>query len=173
HARHFGIGMNPVSFFYCWDQAGTSLDAIVAEVSNTPWDERHVYVLPGGADAARGRGRRRYRFPKAFHVSPFLPLDLGYDWRFTPPGEHLAVHMQCLAAGPAGSDRSDDHVVLDATLAMKRRPLDRRHLAAQLARFPLMTGEVVARIYGQALRLWLTRTPFFDHPRTKAHGAPT
>ena len=165
HARHLGYGMNPVSFFYCWDASGTAVEAIVAEVSNTPWDERHVYVLPAGAaEAGASNRKRRYRFPKAFHVSPFLPLDLGYDWRFTPPGERLVVHMDCV--GEAG-------VVLDATLTLTRRPLDRRHLAGVLARFPLMTGEVITRIYWQALRLWLKRAPVFDHPRAGTQGAPS
>ncbi len=155
HARHLGLAMNPVSFFYCWDTAGREVEAIVAEVSNTPWDERHVYVLP-----SNGAGKQRHRFAKAFHVSPFLPLELGYDWRFTPPGERLVVHMDC-------NDRSG--VVLDATLTLTRRPLDRRHLAGVLARFPVMTGTVLARIYWQALQLWLRRAPVHDHPRT--HGA--
>ncbi|MBE7454680.1 MAG: DUF1365 domain-containing protein [Kofleriaceae bacterium] len=165
HARHLGHAMNPVSFFYCWDPAGRVLDAVVAEVSNTPWDERHVYVLPAASALAAGAGTRRFRFAKAFHVSPFLPMDLGYDWRFTPPGDALSVHMDCLA--PATGE-----VVLDATLTLRRRPLDRRHLAAVLARFPLMTGEVVARIYWQALRLWLKRAPVFTHPATAAAAAP-
>ncbi len=167
HARHLGYAMNPVSFFYCWDPAGTALEAIVAEVSNTPWGERHIYVLPSDAADGKPGGKRRHRFAKAFHVSPFLPLELGYDWRFTPPGERLVVHMECL------DPRAADGVVLDATLTLARRPLDRRHLAGVLARFPVMTGEVVTRIYWQALRLWLKRAPIFDHPRNRPNGAPS
>lgn len=147
HARHFGYAMNPVSFFYCWDESGAEVDAVVAEVSNTPWDERHVYVVP----------QRRQRFGKAFHVSPFLPMELTYDWRFNAPGPRLTAHLECVAPGGG--------VTLDATLTLARRPLDRRHLGAMLARFPLMTAEVVARIYGHALRLWLRGTPFHEHPR--------
>jgi DUF1365 family protein len=153
HARHLGFAMNPVSFFYCWDAAGHALDAVVAEVSNTPWNERHVYVLPAG---------KRHRFAKAFHVSPFLPMELGYDWRFTTPGDRLVVHMDCV---DAAGDKA-----LDATLTLARRPLDRPHLARVLARFPAMTAEVLARIYGQALRLWLRRAPFFDHPQARSPG---
>ncbi len=165
HARHLGFGMNPVSFFYCWDPAGQVVEAVVAEVANTPWDERHVYVLPGGLGAARGARTHRYRFSKAFHVSPFLPLELGYDWRFTTPDQRLAVHMECVAPGPGAG------VVLDATLTMTRRPLDRRTLAALLARFPVMTAEVVVHIYAQALRRWLERTPFYPHPVVRTRGS--
>jgi hypothetical protein len=165
HTRHLGYGMNPVSFFYCWDAAGAALEAIVAEVSNTPWDERHVYVLPAAASEARGAGKRRHRFAKRFHVSPFLPMELGYDWRFTTPGDRLVVHMDCT------DPRAADGVVLDATLTLTRRPLDRAHLAGVLARYPAMSAQVVSRIYWQALRLWLKRSPFFDHPATRAQGA--
>jgi hypothetical protein len=147
HLRQLGTFMNPVSFFYCHD-AGGALDAIVAEVSNTPWDERHRYVL----DARAGL---RFRFPKAFHVSPFLDMGLVYDWRFTAPGEKLGVHMAC---------HEGDKKVFDASLTLARVPLTRRSLAAALVRFPAMSARVLLAIYWQALRLWIKGAPFFSHP---------
>jgi uncharacterized protein len=68
HARYFGYCFNPVSFYYCFDEAGEHLDAIVAEITNTPWGERHAYVLDAAADAGR---LKRFAFDKHFHVSPF------------------------------------------------------------------------------------------------------
>ena len=73
---------NPVSFYYCFDAAGAALEAVVAEVTNTPWGERHAYVLR--LRGARRRGARRVA--KAFHVSPFMPMDHDYDWRSAPRG---------------------------------------------------------------------------------------
>jgi len=149
HLRMFGHCFNPVSFYYCYDAAGAKVETIVAEITNTPWNERHAYVLPAG------EGALRFRFGKAFHVSPFLPMSLQYDWRFSEPGMRLAVHMQNLDAGAK---------VFDATLDLERREIGAASLAGALARFPLLTLQVVAAIYWQAFRLWTRRTPFHAHP---------
>ena len=154
HVRHVGFVFNPVSFYYCYAADGITLETIVAEVTNTPWKERHAYVLPVGQARRNGRART-WHFPKTFHVSPFMPMQRDYAWRFTAPGADLYVHMDVLD----GATRE-----FDATLALKRRPLDRRGLTRVLLRFPLMTLKVVAAIHWQALRLWLKRNPVHDHP---------
>ena len=154
HLRFGGHVFNPVSFYYCYRADGSTLDCIVADITNTPWKERHAYVLP--VESAQPQGRAlRWQFDKAFHVSPFMPMDCRYDWRFTAPGDDLRVHMQVWRDGVRQ---------FDATQAMQRRPLDGRGLARVLAFHPLMTVQVVAAIHWQALRLWLKRNPVHDHP---------
>jgi len=150
HLRYFGHGFNPVSFYYCFDPADTRVETIVAEITNTPWAERHAYVL-----SARGEPPLRFRFSKEFHVSPFMSMDIQHDWRFSAPGKTLTVHMD----NCQGGDK-----IFDATLAFERRALNGATLAWALLRFPAMSLQVVVGIYWQALRLWLKRTPVHDHP---------
>ena len=85
HLRYYGHCFNPVAFYYCYEADGATLHSIVAEVTNTPWRERHAYVLPL-ASAERRAAARVWKFDKALHVSPFLPMQRQYRWRFTEPG---------------------------------------------------------------------------------------
>jgi len=156
HLRYFGHCFNPVSFYYCYAADGTTLETIVAEITNTPWKERHRYVLPVTGSQRQHRAYA-WSFSKAFHVSPFLPLARDYDWHFTAPGEDLHVHMNVLA----GATRE-----VDATLVLQRRAFDPANLARVLLRFPAMTLRIVLAIHWQALRLWLRRNPVYDHPKS-------
>ena len=160
HLRYFGIGFNPVTFYYCFDAADTRVESIVAEITNTPWNERHAYVLanPGQASGAR---TLRYQFAKSFHVSPFMPMEMDYDWRFGVPGKTLTVNMQ---------NHQDGKRVFNASLALSRQEIGAASLARALVAFPCMTATVLAGIYTQALKLWFRRIPFHAHPsRTLRH----
>jgi uncharacterized protein len=154
HLRYFGYSFNPVSFYYCFDSAGTNVETIVAEITNTPWKERHAYVLPVAGSAVSGDAWR-FQFEKQFHVSPFMPMDMRYDWRFSAPATGLHVHME---------NWRDGRSAFDATLSLKREPITHASLARALVGFPLMTAQVITLIHWQALRLWLKRTPLFTHP---------
>lgn len=155
HLRYFGYCFNPVSFYYCFAADGSTVETIVAEITNTPWGERHAYVLPV-AGAERHGPALEWGFDKRFHVSPFLPMARRYRWRFTAPDDFLRVHMDVL-----DGDRSD----FDATLVLERRPLDGPTLARCLLGYPLMTLRVLLAIHWQALLIWLRRNPVYDHPR--------
>jgi DUF1365 family protein len=107
------------------------------------------------AQAERSGETSVFRFAKDFHVSPFLPMDINYEWRFSEPGNTLFVHM---------IDRQNENLVFDATLALKRRSISTQELAVALLLFPFMTLKVIFLIHWQALRLLVKRTPFYNHP---------
>lgn len=167
HLRYFGYIFNPVTFYYCFDDSNR-VSAIVAEITNTPWGERHTYVLDSnqpGPDP--GRRPMRWKFAKEFHVSPFLPLDLQYDWTFTQPADSLLVHMNVRDWRPP-SPR-----VFDATLRLERREITSALLRSLPFRYPLLTAQIILKIHLEALKLWLRRAPIFAHPGTSLRPTPS
>ncbi len=150
--RCFGYSFNPVTFYYCFDRDAEERPvAVLAEITNTPWGERHHYVV-----ARDERGRLRRTFDKAFHVSPFQPMEHEYRWRFSPPGDRLAVHME---------NHGEDGKAFDATLVMTRQPWSTGALARAFVRHPWLSLKIIAGIYWHAARLWLRRAPFYAHPQ--------
>jgi DUF1365 family protein len=137
--RTFGICFNPVSFYYCF---GDGLEAVVADVTNTPWGERHAYVVSGDGRVLKGES------DKVLHVSPFMGMDHRYEWRVADPGETLSVHIE---------SRKGGELAFDATLSMKARPFSRRALV-------LANVRVLALIYGHALGLKLKGVRVHPHP---------
>jgi uncharacterized protein len=160
--RTFGYSFNPVSFYYCWPPDRSSLQAILVEITNTPWGERHAYVLPWqqpevkARPAASARRSQRWEFRKNFHISPFSPMELDHDWRFAQPGQRLAVHMINRAVARDAE--------FEATLLMERRDFTRREVRRAILRHPCLPTKTLLGIYWQALRLWLKRAPFHAHP---------
>ena len=149
--------MNPIACYYCFNEDETRLEYVVAEVTNTPWHERHSYVLQGPREGSW----LRTAFDKQFHVSPFNPMDMQYHWRSSTPDHRLVLHMANMDAGER---------VFDASLSLSARPMTAANLNRILWRYPLMTAKVGLAIYWQALRLFLKGVPFFSHPRSKPTG---
>ena len=158
HLRTWGHCFNPVSFYYCMDPTGTSVQSVVAEVTNTPWGERHAYVLNSQApDPSRVLAGS---LTKALHVSPFMGMDHRYEWRLTAPAQTLSLHIE--------SHRRGGALAFDATLALRRRPLTRASLASVTARYPLATMRVLALIYAHGLVLKAKGVPLHPHPGSGA-----
>ncbi|TQV80207.1 DUF1365 domain-containing protein [Exilibacterium tricleocarpae] len=153
--RYFGYIMNPITCYYCFDESGQGVETIVAEVNNTPWNQRHRYVL----NCDPGRDKQRLTFGKTFHVSPFQPMDTRYLWLSNCPGKTLALHMENFS----GSER-----FFDATLTLNREEISAASLRRVLWQYPFMTGKVVGGIYWQALKLFMKRIPFYGHPESVA-----
>jgi uncharacterized protein len=166
--RYFGHSFNPVSLYYCFDSAAERVEAVVADVQNIPWGERHPYVLARGERRGTVLGDE---LEKTFHVSPLMGMDQTYSFRADEPGARLAVHIESrpresapdLTSGRPRTRRAPKS--FDATLSLRRRELSRGTLAGLLARYPAMSLQVVAKIYAQSLRLKLKGARYHPHPK--------
>lgn len=168
HLRSFGFVFNPVSFYYVFAEDGETLEAVLAEITNTPWGERHAYVIDvrhaQERRAPRKMGSRaghsvehlhHQRFDKEFHVSPFFEMEHRYDWGFSAPNSDLLIWMQNFHEG---------RKVFEARLDLERQPLTGAALARVLLRQPAISAFGWLAIYWQAARLWWKRIPFHPHP---------
>jgi uncharacterized protein len=154
--RSFGLCFNPVSFYYCLDPAGEQVQSVLAEVTNTPWGERHSYLL---SDRDPGSTVLSGRFAKELHVSPFMGMDHVYRACATEPGATLSVYIESLRGGERA---------FDATLALERRELTPAQVRRMTARHPFATVRVLALIYGHAVGLKLAGARIHPHPEATA-----
>jgi uncharacterized protein len=147
HPRTWGWLFNPVTLYYCFGSTGTRVDALVAEVTNTPWHERHAYVVgqPG-----------THHFDKVLHVSPFFGMDMQYELSYHAPGQRLSLRISTVQEGSA---------VFDAVMHLERREVSRRELNRLVLSHPFMTMRVSAAIYRQAFALRRAGAPVVTHPR--------
>jgi hypothetical protein len=152
--RYLGHSFNPVSFYYCFDPTGRRVEAVVAEVENIPWGERHAYVLDRGDREGTVLAEE---IDKNHHVSPLMGMDQTYSFRAGTPGERLQIHIDSRAA-------DTDEKTFDATLSLRRRELSRPLMLGLLARYPANSLQTVAKIYGQAARLKLKGARYYPHP---------
>ncbi len=157
--RRFGYYFSPLNLYYCFGR-DDSVEAIVAEVSNTPWLESHCYVLWQGNRAGQG-GQMRFHHRKEFHVSPFLEMDFDSRWQLNAPGKNLTVSL---------ANHRDQQREFVASMVLQQRPLTRREIVGSWLRYPWMTAQVVLAIYYQALRLWMKKCPFYPHPSQQARA---
>ncbi|MGB1158970.1 MAG: DUF1365 domain-containing protein [Porticoccaceae bacterium] len=163
--RYLFYKSNPVSFYYCFEQDGETLHSVVAEVTNTPWGQCYCYVL---AEKHNGQQRKSsgevvtehhfYQTAKRFTVSPFMPLDMDYQFEFSLPGEQLLVKME---------NHRQGEKVFDVELLLESQAINSSNLAKHLLKIPLMTAKVTAAIYWQAAKIWFKGVPFLGHAGEK------
>lgn len=149
--RMFGLYFSPVNFYYLQQDDGT-YSHLLAEVSNTPWNQRHHYLV----DLAEQKD-----CDKAFHVSPFNPLDMRYHWKIKQPSQRLALSLSC----------SKEVKHFEASLNLRRKVLNSNSLWRVVLSIPSMTIKTVIGIYWQALKLFIKGVPFYGHPGDKEKGS--
>jgi DUF1365 family protein len=154
HLRYFGYNFNPISFYYCFEPDGR-LAVVIGEVHSTFGEERLYWLT----SATALHPRPGWRMLKTMHVSPFMPMDLTYEFQVSPPGRSLVAHMTTSDVGERTAKP-----IFDATLTLERRPWTARNLYRVLGRHPWMTAKVIAAIHWEALRLRLKGVPVYAHP---------
>ncbi|MDX2319838.1 MAG: DUF1365 domain-containing protein [Moritella sp.] len=147
--RCFGLYFSPINTYYCYNETG-DLSYLLAEVSNTPWNERHYYLIDlQDAQVCE----------KAFHVSPFMDLEMKYHWRIKAPSEHLSLSLESRAHG------LEDDKFFRANVAMTRQAFTNRNLLKNLLSIPMMTLKTLLGIYWQALKLYVKGVPYIAHSK--------
>ena len=157
HLRYLGYYFNPISFYFCYDRSGR-LDTVLAEVCSTFGENRNYWL--SSQNRQPSANALRYRCPKTMHVSPFMDMNLDYDFVLTEPGDQFVAHMNTIANRPDQSSQP----LFDATLTLERQPWTSRTLRGMLLRHPWMSAKVIVAIHWQALRLYLKKVPVFTHP---------
>ncbi|MGB1291705.1 MAG: DUF1365 domain-containing protein [Pseudoalteromonas sp.] len=142
--RCLGIYFSPVNFFF-YEKSDGQLSYMVAEVSNTPWNERHYYLV---------ELEKKVNFKKVFSVSPFMNLDMDYHWATRINDDSVLIHIE---------NKKDNNVLFDATLRLKRQSLTKQNVSAIFKQFPAMTWTIFRGIYVHAFKLFCKRVPFIGH----------
>ena len=153
HLRTFGYCFNPVSFYYCWNEEKSKPHALMAEITNTPWHERYAKCFRWDK---KDQDKSKHSFAKEFHVSPYMGMNINYDWRFLGPADKLKVDMIL---------RENKEILFTANLNLAKKELNSANMAWALIRFPFLTFRITFGIYWHALLLRLKGCKFYPHPK--------
>lgn len=141
--RVLGYVFNPVSFFMCLDK-DRQLRAVICEVHNT-FGEQHCYLC-ARADHAPISPDEWLEADKLFHVSPFLPRNGHYKFRFALAKTQLGIWIDYFDA--------ESNKQLITSLTGRFAPLDCASLTRVFWSHPLVTLKTILLIHWQAIKLF-------------------
>ena len=145
-----GYCFNPISLYFIFDETNQQLDYLILEVTNTPWGEKHNYVLKSASSPTNDV--YDFQFQKELHVSPFMAMNYAYQFNLKLTKEKIIIRMENQIDG-----KKDFDVTLTLTASDQKETVFKH--------YPLITYKVTAAIYWQALKLWIKGVPFHTHPK--------
>lgn len=148
HLAYLGFCYNPVTFYYCYDE-DDKLIFFLSEVNNTPWNERYLYL-----HKINKEDHNMWSQDKQFHVSPFLPMNMKYEWKINNPNGQIRVYLACIDKKP----------IFRASLKLIKSNLNLISCLKVFILSPITTLFILFRIYWQALILFSKKIPFYQHP---------
>ena len=154
YPRMLGYAFNPLSNYFCYAPDG-QLVAVLHEVSNT-FGQRHCYLF----DTRSDDGLVRHSVKKCFYVSPFIDMDMTYNFRIRPPADSVTVAIH---------ETDDNGAILFASFAGARKPLTRWSMVKAFCSYPLMTLKVIGGIHWEAFKLWRKGVPLVRRPKPPEH----
>lgn len=185
HLTYFGYCFNPISIYYLFDSKSKNSDtdtkegiegdncmaAVIAEVSNTPWNEQHTYLLhesvegvvidrSGSSDLTKEDNKvptLSATWKKEFHVSPFMEMDYTYHFSFGKPAESVVVRSKMIK-------NNTKEVWFTASFVLNRIPFTPLNLIYVLIFYPLHTRIIQIWIHIEAIKIFFKGVPTFEHP---------
>ena len=143
HLRTFGLYFSPVNFFFLYHK--NKAKYMIAEVSNTPWNKNHCYLINLNEIKTH---------PKEFHVSPFMDLNMSYKWNINVPTNNVKISI---------SNILNSELLFIASFKAKRYKMNNINYLKLLLRWPISSISILKKIYCQALKLFLKKIPFVPY----------
>lgn len=137
-----GYQLNPVSFYFCYDETGQLLCSVV-EVGNTPGEIKPYFL---GPETLMGH-TFQWKVSKYFYVSPFVDMDTYFDFELSIPDEELRIKID--------DYNQEGKRFFISTLSGRRKKLTNANLLRYFFRMMLAMLKVVVILGWEDFRSWL------------------
>lgn len=154
NVRTWGINFNPLAIYFCYSEnEPIKLECIVLEVTNTPWNDRHFYVIDASSDTQK---IHHSTFNKAMYVSPFIDSQMEYELTYSNPDKRFTMRLDV---------KQEGITLLDVDLWLERVGMNAKSGITLPLRYPLLPLQVLTGIYMHAMILFFRHIRVYRRPR--------